>query len=147
MAAAAFGAAEPGGLDMNRTISWCALLSALLWAGAALGQLDKDQQKCLNTLNNDAAKLAKAQGKENSDCLKKATHGTLRGGQSADACLLADGKGRIAAAQAAITTHDTERCSATPPTFVFPAARRRRSTAPSRATSRCRSSAMCSAPR
>jgi len=56
---------------MNRTISWCALLSALLCAGAALGQLDSDQQKCLNTLNKDVAKLAATQGKENAGCLKR----------------------------------------------------------------------------
>src|SRR5678815_473827 len=89
-----------GGTRMNRTISWCALLSALLWAGAALGQLDSDQQKCLNSLNKDVAKLAAAQGKENSGCLKRATHGTLESGQTADACLLADGKGKIAGLQA-----------------------------------------------
>jgi pimeloyl-ACP methyl ester carboxylesterase len=105
---------------MTRTISWCALLSALLWAGAALGQLDSDQQKCLNTLNKDVAKLAATQGKENAGCLKRATHGTLESGQTADACLLADGKGKIADLQARIADDYAELCAATPPPIGLP---------------------------
>ncbi|HSP98526.1 MAG TPA: hypothetical protein VL049_14985, partial [Candidatus Dormibacteraeota bacterium] len=96
------------------------LLLALGLAGAAVAQLDSDQQKCLNTLNKDAAKLAAAQGKENVACLKKATGGKLPSGQTADACLLADDKGKIAALQTRITTDDSDLCTATPPTFGLP---------------------------
>ena len=103
-----------------RITPWGALLSALLLAGSAAGQLSSDQQKCVNTLNKDAAKLAATQGKENVACLKKATGGKLPSGQSADACLLADAKGKIAAQEARIGDHVSDLCTATPPAFGLP---------------------------
>ncbi len=97
-----------------------AVAAALLTAGAALAQLDGDQQKCLNGLNKDLAKLAATQGKENIACLKNAGGGKLAPNQSADECLLADSKGKIAGAEAKLAADFTALCVATPPTFGLP---------------------------
>ncbi len=105
---------------MAQRISWCVLLATLVGATSALAQLDSGQQKCLNALNKDAAKLAATQGKANVACLKKATGGKLPTGQNADACLLADGKGKIADLQARIASDHADLCVATPPTFGLP---------------------------
>jgi hypothetical protein len=45
----------------------------------------KDQQNCINELNKNGAKVAKAQGKENASCVKNAVKGRIL---SAEACLL-----------------------------------------------------------
>jgi endo-1,4-beta-xylanase len=45
---------------------------------------DKDQQKCVNELNKNGAKVAKAQGKENAKCVKDALKDQI---SSAEACL------------------------------------------------------------
>jgi pimeloyl-ACP methyl ester carboxylesterase len=95
-------------------------LALLLCATSAAAQLDGDQQKCVNTLNKNAAKLAKTQGKENVACLKAAGGGKLPVGQSADECLLADGKGKLAALQAAITDAAADLCTTNPPSFGLP---------------------------
>jgi hypothetical protein len=75
----------------RRALAIAALL-ALLAPGAAIAQLDKDQQACLNALNKDAAKLAAVRGKVSGACLKAAGKGKLPTGQSADQCLVADAK-------------------------------------------------------
>ncbi|MFN8644752.1 MAG: hypothetical protein U0802_24960, partial [Candidatus Binatia bacterium] len=102
---------------MKRTLWYGTLLVSLCLAGTAAAQLDAGQQKCVNTLNKDAAKLAAAQGKENVACVKNATGGKLPTGQSADACLLADGKGKVAALQARIGADAGALCASNPPAF------------------------------
>jgi len=104
---------------MRSTTSFCLAL-ALLVAGAAPAQLDSAQRKCVNTLNKDAAKLAKAQGKENVACLKGAGKDTLPAGQTADECVLADARGKVAYAAAKTTAAFGDLCTATPPTFGLP---------------------------
>lgn len=94
------------------------LITALLVGFApalVLGQLDKDQQACLNAMNKDAAKLATAQGKVNGTCLKDAGKGKLPAGQSADQCLLADAKGKVDKATAKIAADFTGKCGTLPP--------------------------------
>lgn len=104
-----------------KRIAFCGgLLATLLLAGAASAQLDGEQQKCVNTLNKDAVKLAAAQGKANVACLKQATAGKLPSGQTADACLRADAKGKVAALQARIGSDAAALCATNPPGFGLP---------------------------
>ncbi|MBX3024346.1 hypothetical protein KF840_05490 [bacterium] len=104
---------------MRSRLSW-SIAALLLLTGHAGAQLTAGQQKCLNTLNADAAKLAQTQGKENVACLKRATAGALPAGQNADACLLADGKGKVTDLQDRIASDYAARCAATPPPFGLP---------------------------
>ena len=97
-----------------------ALALVLLSAAVAAAQLNGDEQKCVNALNKDAAKLAKAQGKENAACLKSAGKGKLPPGQSADACLLADAKGKVAGVQGRIAADHAALCTVDPPSFGLP---------------------------
>ena len=75
---------------------------------------------CVNALNKDAAKLAATQGKANAGCLKAAGKGKLPSGQSADECLIADAKGKVAKVAAKIAADYTDKCVADPPTFGVP---------------------------
>ena len=83
--------------------------------------LDKDQQKCLNTLNKEASKIAKTQGKSNRACLKAVISGKTEslgnGGQTqtAQACLTNDVKGKGAKAQAKLAAADADKCAVPPP--------------------------------
>jgi pimeloyl-ACP methyl ester carboxylesterase len=104
---------------MFRRAALAALLAALAPA-VAVGQIGRAQQACLNALNKDAAKLAAAQGRENSGCLRNADKGKLPSGQSADQCLRADGKGKIAKATAKVGADFTAKCAGPPP-FGLPA--------------------------
>ncbi|MFP6665302.1 MAG: DUF4215 domain-containing protein, partial [Deltaproteobacteria bacterium] len=56
----------------------------------------KDQQKCINTMNAFALKVAKLQGKESLACVKNAGKGKLPEGQAIAACEVADTKGKMA---------------------------------------------------
>ncbi|MDX2169597.1 MAG: hypothetical protein SF182_21185 [Deltaproteobacteria bacterium] len=105
---------------MRNTFAGRLAVGLLLVAASASAQLDAAQQKCVNTLNQDAAKLAKAQGKDNLACLKAAGGGKLASGQTADECLLADNKGKIAAARAALSADAAALCVANPPSFGLP---------------------------
>ncbi len=95
---------------------------ALLFATTAFAQAaDKNQQKCINAMNKDGAKLAAKQGKENVSCLKNAGKGKLPGGQSADECLVADAKGKIAKAEGKTEADFSRKCADELPTFGLPA--------------------------
>ena len=76
-----------------------AVLALVLAHGTAIGQADKDQQKCINALNKGGAKVAATQGKENTGCLRDAGKGKLPSGQTADECLLADAEEKVANAK------------------------------------------------
>jgi hypothetical protein len=84
----------------------------LLAAGVAAGQQTSAQQACLNKLNKDGAGVAKAQGKENTTCLKKAGKGLLTG--TAQACITADEKEKVQKKQAKTTADQTAFCGAAP---------------------------------
>ena len=60
-----------------------------------------EEQGCINALNNNGAKVAKAQGKENAGCIKAAGRNTLN--VTADTCMAIDEKGKIAKARAKTT--------------------------------------------
>jgi hypothetical protein len=69
--------------------------AAVVVSSSAIAQLqNKDQQKCINTLNKDACKVAAAAGKNNTGCVKAATKGTATSN-----CVLGDASGKIGPAQ------------------------------------------------
>ena len=77
-------------------------LFAMLLGDSALGQLQsRDQQKCINALNKDVCKVAAAQGKENSGCVRAGTRGT-----ASPLCLTADSKGKVGNAADKTTAHE-----------------------------------------
>ena len=51
----------------------------LLFSGAASAQLLKEEEKCVNTANKNAQKIASAQGKDISSCIKDGAKGKLTG--------------------------------------------------------------------
>jgi hypothetical protein len=66
---------------------------------------DKAQQKCMNSINKGAAKVAKAQAGDNASCIKNGGKGKL-GGQTVDECITSDPKGKVAKAANKIKTAD-----------------------------------------
>ena len=74
------------------------LLALLIFADAASAQLLKDQEKCLNAANKNAAKIVKAQGKDICACIKNGAKGKL-GGQTIEECITSDAKGKVAKAK------------------------------------------------
>ena len=89
-----------------------AIALVLACAGGAAAQQSKDQQKCLNTVNKDGSLVAKAQGKANVGCVKDAGAGKLGG--TAEACLTADLKGKLAKAQARTVADAAKSCTVAP---------------------------------
>ncbi len=53
----------------------------------------KEQQLCINELNKNFGKVAKAQGKDNDACIKDGSKGKL-GGMSIEECMTADRRGQ-----------------------------------------------------
>ncbi len=104
------------------------ILSMTLAAGALLlvsgigayAQLQTGgQQTCLNAVNKDGAAVAKTQGAEHVACVKNAGKGKLTG--TAQACLTADAKGKVAKATGKTTADATKSCG-TAPSFGFTSA-------------------------
>jgi gluconolactonase len=77
----------------------------------------KNQQKCLNTMNKDGAKVAATQGKENTACIKNAGGGKE---SDPDACLTRDAKGKVAKAAAKTGTDFAKSCTQEAPDFGLP---------------------------
>jgi len=93
-------------------IAGTAVLATLLLvsASAQVAQAqNKDEEKCVNTVNKNAAKLAATQGKENAGCVKGAVAGKLT--TTAEACLTADSKQKVSKATVKLTDSRTERCA------------------------------------
>jgi hypothetical protein len=79
---------------------------------------DTDQQKCINALNKNLAKVAKAQGKDIQDCIKDYAKGKdLTPAATIEECLTADRKGKVAKATGKTESDETKKCSGTPPDF------------------------------
>jgi hypothetical protein len=81
-------------------------------ASPATAQQSEEQQKCINALNAGAAKMGQIQGKENVGCLSSAAKGKLTG--SAQTCLGADTKGRVAMQQGKLAYAETKKCASAP---------------------------------
>src|SRR5215470_3697517 len=109
-----------GFVFVSLRLAAAAVLLAAFAAGSAHAQLDSAQQGCINALNKGASKLAAAQGKLAVACLKSAGKGKLPANQTADQCLLADAKGKVAKAKAKVSAAVTDKC-ASPPPFGVPA--------------------------
>ncbi len=79
----------------------------LMFSGVANAQLSKDEQKCTNTSNKHAQKIADAQGKNLSSCIKDFAKGK---NGSADACVAADAKGKLAKANSKYDSKTAKDC-------------------------------------
>lgn len=75
----------------------------------------KEKQKCINELNKNFAKVAKAQGKDVCKCIQNGSKGKLSG-QTIEACITADNHGKVAKAKEKTLTKVPPRCSV-PPDF------------------------------
>ncbi len=72
---------------------------------------NKSQQKCVNAMNKAGAKLAKTQGKENAKCVSNAGKGSET---DAQACLTADGKGKVVKAEGKTGATEAKSCTTAP---------------------------------
>ena len=76
----------------------------------------KDQQKCINELNKNGAKVAKAQGKNNISCVKDASKGKLIG-TIAD-CLTSDPKAKVSKAEQKALDKEGLKCAVETPDYA-----------------------------
>lgn len=83
--------------------------------GLQPGPQSDAQQACITTLNEDFAKVAKAESREVLGCLKSRAGGSLAG--TLDDCFVADPKTKVARAFAKTETDESARCLADPPDF------------------------------
>jgi len=107
------------------------ILAAILLVGVAGSVHAAEtslQQKCINDLNKQGAKLAKDQGKASLGCLKDAGAGSLTKlgippqMQTAQACLTNDVRGRLARDVSTLAARDASLCLAEPaqrPSFAY----------------------------
>ncbi len=77
-------------------------------------EANKDEQNCINELNEGFAKVAKVQGRENARCVKAAGRGRVA---SAEACLTADSRGQVAKAKSRNEKGQTRSCTGVTPPF------------------------------
>jgi hypothetical protein len=78
-----------------------------------LAQQSRAQQACINAINKDAAKVGKAQGKENVACVKAGTKGSVT-----PSCPTDDLKQKVAKKVSKTLSDDTDRCAAEAPNFA-----------------------------
>ncbi len=79
---------------------------------AASGQLTKDEQKCIDGMNNKARLVSKAQNKEARNCVKNSGKGKEL---SAENCLTADAKGKVAKKQGKVQDTFAKKCTGAEP--------------------------------
>jgi hypothetical protein len=77
----------------------------------ASGPQTRSQQRCIDTLNQGMAKVARAQGSEVARCIKAFAKGREA---SATTCIASDGKQKVAKMRAAVTRAAAKRCSEMP---------------------------------
>ena len=107
------GIVDPDANTISVTIDSFSLFSL----GFARAQ-EKDQQKCINALNKNLAKVAKAQGKSICDCIKDFAKGQdLAPAATLEICLGADRKGKVAKAQSKTESDEAKNCSGSAPDF------------------------------
>lgn len=110
-------------MNRIRTVIAITAIAALLSPTApAHAALSRSEQGCIVKLNKDGIKLAATQGKENARCLKQAGQAKLPPGQSADHCLTADPKAKLAKAAGKTAANFAKRCADNPPPIGVPAA-------------------------
>ncbi len=86
----------------------------LLASDQASAQIPEDEQKCIVELNKGFAKVVKAQSRENVKCVKFAGRGRVA---SAEVCLTADSRGKVAKAKSRNEKRQTRRCTGVTPPF------------------------------
>ncbi len=101
---------------MQQSFSWAAGASlgalVLLLPVSVLGQLTKDEQKCIDGMNNKARLVSKAQNKEVRTCIKNSGKGKEA---SAETCLTADAKGKVAKKQSKVQDTFAKKCTGSEP--------------------------------
>ena len=85
----------------------------LVWAQAQ----EKDQQRCINHINKNFAKVAKVQSKEIMGCLSRHSKGLLDG--TIEQCMSADSKGKVAKAVEKTLAKEDAKCSGALPDFAY----------------------------
>jgi hypothetical protein len=102
----------------RRRVTVCSLATALLLPASRLPAAPPTpaQQACITGLNRAGAGVAAAAAKDFVQCVHDAAAGKLLPGQTAEQCLGADRKGRVAKAQAKAAAAETKRCTG-PPSF------------------------------
>lgn len=97
----------------RRALPWFFVL--IVSPGIAAGAPQTAEQRaCINGLGGAGSKVAKAVARNFVDCVKAAAAGTLPAGQSAQQCLGADNKGRVAAATAHTLEVENADCTDSP---------------------------------
>ena len=81
--------------------------------GIADAQPSKADQKCINSVNKNAAKIVKVQGKDICACVKNGAKGKL-GAQTIEQCLTADSKGKVAKAKSQLDDKIGKDCASYP---------------------------------
>jgi hypothetical protein len=77
----------------------------------------REQQKCINAINKDVAKVARAQAGDSTRCIQAAGRGLL-GNQTAQQCVSADNRGKVGLAAAKTLADEVKLCSP-PPDFGY----------------------------
>ena len=99
--------------NFNHFLVCCGALA--LFAPAALAEVSGDDQKCINELNKNLAKVASTQGKDICSCIKNGSQGKL-GGQTIEVCMTSDNKGKVGKAKSKTLAKAGQKCP-TPPSF------------------------------
>lgn len=97
-------------LPLPKTTPIAVLVCALL-SSPALAQIPSDEQSCINDINKAAINVAKAQGKENSTCVKNAVKGKE---PLPSLCVVADEKQKVAKKAAKTFDLEAKSCAGTP---------------------------------
>ncbi len=95
-------------------VTMTAAVLAIAIAGSASAQQSKAQRNCINKINKDAAKVGKAQGKENAKCVKNGTKDSV-----AVNCPTADIKMKVQKNLDKTNADDTAFCTADAPDFAY----------------------------
>jgi hypothetical protein len=98
----------------------------LLPLGAVWAQPQtNNQQKCINKLNKDGIKVQAAQGKENTECVKRKANaelGASQSGTAAEACLTTDAKGKVDKKMMKASADELKFCPSAVPDFGYTSA-------------------------
>lgn len=97
---------------VSKAISGCVGSVLLILPVMASGQLTKDEQGCIDGMNNKARLVAKAQNKEGRNCIKNSGKGKE---PSAETCLTADAKGKVAKKQSKVQDTFAKKCTGAEP--------------------------------
>lgn len=97
-----------------RKIGWIVLAALVLAQPAAADVQDKAQQACLNGVLKGSRKIGGAILKDSSACVRYGAAGAVPGGGTAEACLTADLKGKVAKAVSGVGASAAKACTTVP---------------------------------